>query len=302
MIRWQVGYSCFCAGRLQEALDVLAEVADRSDGDSSPNIMGFSPWIMSLMISSRAAAWRGDLDRARALDERTIELAREGNRAEELGWGLATGADIALFDGEHRNARAPDLDRAVLEALEIANRLGSHFSRTTTLDNLGQAHLVAGRWTEAIRAFEEALDLMRREGTFTEDESLILAYLARAHLEAGDTSRARALVDDAIKVAACAERPHQEAFAHLTGARIDLTTDGATGRERIEASLARGRELVEQTGAHGLSPQIREVEARLAMRSGDHEASGRTLREALALYEEIHALGHAARLRAELGV
>jgi class 3 adenylate cyclase/tetratricopeptide (TPR) repeat protein len=302
LARWQTAYGQWCVGMLQASLDGFADVMERTEGDFSRSLFGNNSWVMSYMIAAIAAAWRGRVEQARAFNERAVALAREGNLIEELGWSLSTGADIAMICGEHRNSQAPDLDRAVFEGLEIAERLGSNFSRASTLNNMAASSLLHERWTEAIEASETALEIIHRENTFLEGESWVLNYLTCAYLGAGHLGRARETALETVAVAERVGSPHYEAFGHLLRARVELQESGAAARELIESELARSAKLVEQSGALGLSPQIRETEARLAAACGDAERCEQTLREALALYEQIGATGHAARLSAELAV
>jgi hypothetical protein len=64
----------------------------------------------------------------------------------------------------------------------------------------------------------------------------------------------------------------------------------------IEAALDRAEELVTAIEGRSLSPRILELRGRLAAALGDTPASEQALRDALDLYREIGATGHADRL------
>jgi hypothetical protein len=91
-----------------------------------------------------------------------------------------------------------------------------------------------------------------------------------------------------------------EAHAQLALAWALLATDGVGPRAEIESALARAEHLVESIAGRSLSPRILELRGRLAAALEDAPASDRLLREALDLYREIGATGHAARLTREL--
>jgi hypothetical protein len=79
-----------------------------------------------------------------------------------------------------------------------------------------------------------------------------------------------------------------------------VRTDGDLPRVEIEAALDRAEELVASVEGRSLSPRILELRGRLAAALGDAPGSERALREALDLYREIGASGHAKRLGREI--
>jgi len=71
-------------------------------------------------------------------------------------------------------------------------------------------------------------------------------------------------------------------------------------RAEIEAALDRAAELVAMIEGRSLSPRILELRGRLAAALGNTSGAGQGLREALDLYREIGATGHAERLVLEI--
>jgi HEPN domain-containing protein len=94
---------------------------------------------------------------------------------------------------------------------------------------------------------------------------------------------------------------YAEVQAQLALAAALIATDGEVPRTDIEAALDRAEQLVEQIDGRSLSPQILEKRGRLAAACGDDAAATLLLHEALDLFREIGATGHAARLTRELG-
>jgi hypothetical protein len=114
--------------------------------------------------------------------------------------------------------------------------------------------------------------------------------LGRARLDAGDLAGALASSEEAVAVARQQQAPVVECLA--------LLIRGQTWRAHqkdaeAEADLAAALDLATETGALGYEPFIREELGRL-----HHDE--KELGEALRLYRQIGATGHARRLEAEL--
>ena len=81
-----------------------------------------------------------------------------------------------------------------------------------------------------------------------------------------------------------------------------LATDDGVPRAEVESALERAEERVESVDARSLSPRILEQRGRLAGALGDVQGCASLLGEALELYRDIGATGHAERLGRELGI
>ncbi len=90
-----------------------------------------------------------------------------------------------------------------------------------------------------------------------------------------------------------------EIDALLTVARALLYTEGAS---EIEDPLERASDLINETGAKSREPVLCELVAVRMRRRDDESARERHLREALRLYTEMGATGHAERVARELGL
>jgi adenylate cyclase len=299
--RWQHCYYLWTTGAVHDAHDGLEAIVEREEVGLDILFSGNSEWLMSAMLLSQIKMWLGDMESAVALNARTIQIARRSDRKEELGWVLGACAALAVLRGEHRNSEAPDLDRAMVEALEIAETLGSSFSRAISMYDLTLSHIVAERWTEAIDSGRRALRMAREERAGTESIVTTLCWLVTATLRTGDADGARELAEEALRTSERFGARLGQAQAHLQLASVELERLGPRARAEIGRHLERSREIAGSLGARALLPQIRETEARLEARDGNGEQAGTMLRDALALYEEVGATGHAARLRRELG-
>ncbi len=128
----------------------------------------------------------------------------------------------------------------------------------------------------------------------------MLGLLAEAHLALGERTEAVATAREGIELARAGGCCYYEAQAQLALAAALLATDGVVPRAEIESALARAEQLVESIEARSLSPRILEKRGRLAAALGDAPASNRALQQALDLYRDIGASGHAERLAREL--
>ena len=75
---------------------------------------------------------------------------------------------------------------------------------------------------------------------------------------------------------------------------------GGAGSHEIAHCLRRARDLVAETGAKVLEPQVAEEEAWLDELDGNDRAATQKLKRARDLYKRIGAAGHVERLESEL--
>jgi class 3 adenylate cyclase/tetratricopeptide (TPR) repeat protein len=287
VLRYSQVYPHFLVGNLRQALalcdQALEDIASHPDTDtglafsSRPDV--FFPWFRAMVLFQlgRVADALLSLDRAAA-------LARAHGATEILGWAhfsYALSAESAgNLEGALQHAR---------QSLEIAEKIGSTFSRAAACVALGRVHNSRGEWDAALAAFEQALALIRERRTSAEQEAGVLAGLADAHLGRGDRAQARRTAEHAVAVARQRGTRVQEISAQLALARVVLQASGIGEREAVEAALARAQALVEHTDARSLAPSLHLARAELARLGGD-EAGHR------------HALETAERLAAAMGM
>lgn len=83
-------------------------------------------------------------------------------------------------------------------------------------------------------------------------------------------------------------------------ARIVARARGASARAEVEQLLEESAAYIEETGTRAWAPLLHEARAELERACGDAAAAESALREALRLYAEMGASGHAERLAREL--
>ncbi len=245
----------------------------------------------------------GYLDDGRARIREAIRLARSRDPGDVLAWSLDVAVEIADYSGDHEaSPRAQEARRYALEAIDLAERIGSLYTRTAAYRRLGVAHMLHLDWRSAIEALEAGLALARQHRTGLEQEALILAQLSRAYVGANDAPRARALAEQSIERARAQGVLFFEVDGQLALAQALRAEQGAGAGDAIERCLDRALELVRATEGRVLEPQIIEERARLAALRGDDGVAAGELRRAHALYVEIGAEGHAERLAEEIGM
>ena len=91
-------------------------------------------------------------------------------------------------------------------------------------------------------------------------------------------------------------------LSFLALARLRIRTEGAHGRDAVAALLDDAGLLIQETGNYVYAPAVSELRAELARATGDESERERALEEALRLYSEMKATGHAERIAAQLAL
>jgi len=275
-----------------------ARVLDEVGADNllGKAVVGYSPRVGMLVVRVRAFTCMGRLEEAWSQFMETARVAEESQELEVLGWLVVMWADLARLRGGAESV----LERA-RRSLDIAEQSGNQSNRVVAYFALGAGYLVEGQPAPSRDALREGVAIAREHGASKAIVPWLLALLAEAHLALGERSEAVATAREGIELACAGACDFYEAQAQLALAAALLPSNGVVPRDEIESALARAEQLVESLAARSLSPRILEVRGRLAAALEDARASTGLLREALALYREIGANGHAARLEGELG-
>ncbi len=287
----------YYAGHLREAL-VLAEqvlAQTREDPRLGADLFGFNVRITALFMRGLIVGNMGRQEEANANLDQALQLARQHGDAENLGWIHGVYTSLAWNSGHKEGA----VGRA-RQGLEIAEKIGSPFSRVVAYYYLGLAHVLSEEWSQAAVALQLALEIARETRTGLAEEPHALAALALAHLGLGHYKQARATAHQALALARRRGTKLYECIAHLGLARVLVQTEGAKAQSAVESALDQAIALVEETGGISRKPFIHEERANLARLTGDEATHDRELREAHRLFTEMGATGHAERLAKEL--
>jgi adenylate cyclase len=290
-------YWDFVAGDLRLALAHADATIEASGNDVmvGRSLAGFSPHIWHVMFRGVLLPLMGRIDEGTAEYARALELARAHGEVEIVGWARGAYAYIAWLtaDGETGVQRAR-------QGLEVAERLGSSFSRVLAYTQLARSALTARDWDETAMAASEALKIARVTGAGLISEGAMLSLLAEAQLGRGELALAPSTAEEALAASRQRHTRLEEVFSQLTLARALLRADGAASDGAIAECLARALALVEETGAAALEPFVRVELAELARARGEDGLATRELREAQRLFTAIGAPRRAAEITAEI--
>jgi class 3 adenylate cyclase len=295
------GYSANCIGLPGEAELHLGRMIELSAGDPQrgKEMLGYSAHALGHTLRGVARAQVGDFDASWRDMSEGLSFSREHELAENLGWALSNLTVLAYARGGAPEG-APDTVRGVLEAMEIADTVGSPFSRTISVQQLGYAQLVAGDLEGCVQGATEAIERIAQTRTGFELEYYPFAARSHARRRLGDLDAA--VTDGERAVEICNRLPNWtmaiDANVALVLAR--LARDGASGIEAAEERLRAADACLEKSGARALGPMIVEARARIAQVQGDSAVQEAHLRSALQLYRAIGAVGHIERLASEI--
>jgi class 3 adenylate cyclase len=296
-----LGVSCawglFQIGEYREEVAMLDRAIDLAGGDVTvgAGTTAVCPYAICLINKGGCECHLGKLEESRLLIEQGMTIAREQGDIEIVGLGHLWAAWLAYFVGQ------PDkmVDHA-RRGLEIAERIGSSFSRAAAWYFVGFAHRTRREWQAAIDALERSYEISKESGTSAEWDSMRLAELAQSYLGLGEQRRAKELAQQGLELARARGQLWAEKHGSVAMARVLLGAVGVAATDQIEAELERVLELVRATGARVFEPLIHVERAELAHQRGEHAARERELREAHRLATQIGATAHAERLANEL--
>ncbi len=290
-------YSAFCYGRPVEAKVSYDRAIELAAGDPRLGFesIGYSAHALSMALSATTLAQLGDCDESWERTRSAIQFCREHELSENLAWALGNVTYLAIFRGAVP-AGCPEPLAAVLEAMEIADTVGSPFSRTVAIQLLPMAQLLSGNLEACVEATEDAISLLAETRTAFEGEFTPYIARARARLQLGE---AEAAAQDATRAVEITERLPNHAWgieAKGVLARAVLARDGEAAVEEATALLRAADLWLAQSQARGFAPGLLEARAELAAAMKDDAERERLSSEALAAHREAGAVGHAERL------
>ncbi len=296
VVRGHAGFTAVMRGdqrtaleRYDEAFALLGDVLPR-DGFVLKRYLGAG--INRAMIVAEGGRLA---DGAREIDR----IRRIALEARDLSYVCITDlcrSRLALYRG------APG--EAVAHAgagLEAAERLDAPGFRAIARLAIGAARLLEKSYDEAIAAVRDAKTIATPEMIGPNQFLMVLGRLAEAYLGKGDIDRALELSAEAVKRAEGGRRLGS-VEAHHARARVLIVTSPERDAEEIARLLDRAAEIADSCGGRVYAPHVHESRAALARATGRSEDAGRELQEALRIYTEIGATGHAERLAREFGV
>jgi adenylate cyclase len=290
-------YFCFCSGEPRESVAICDRALELADGDPTvgAGITIACPYAFALGFKGVSLGVLGEFEQAGQLIEQSRTIAAEQGDLESVGTAHLYSAYLAYIRGEPKTTY-----HHARELVQIAERIGSSYFRARAWSQVGLAETMRGNWDSAIKALERYMQIAREGHTAAEWYGTCAAWLAEAHLGAGDPERARALAEEALAYARKGGQVMSEGEVSLVLARSLLGSAGVAARAQIEAALARALEVGRLTGATILEPFVHVELAELARQLAEEEVRERELREAHRLFAQIGATGRAEAISAQL--
>jgi adenylate cyclase len=291
-MRVNLSYLMFILGDWPESMAILEEgvAVNPEDPTLGADLIGFSPWIWMSAVRGLLNAYMGRPERTLEMIDAALDVARRHGDMEIEGWLHGMYAAYARMTGDLEALGAHGR-----QAVAIAEKIGSAFSRALAYENLGQSYSVRGEWADAVAALEQALGIMRGHGVGIEQSPFVLWMLAEAYLESED-DRALQTAEEAVAEAQRLGTKALEVEALRVLARALVRERGAEAAGRARDSLERALALVKVTGGVAAEPDVRLALAELAAATGDDAARMRQLREAQRILTRMGATVRAERV------
>ena len=262
---------------------------------------------------------RGDLDRALALYQESLQLEEQLGDKREIGGTLHRMAEVFLMHNE--------LDRALeiyQENLKLYEQLGDHKAEAVSLYMMAAVYFQRGDLDDAIKLYEESLQLLEQVGD-QQNKANVLGNMALVFELRGNFERALELHQESLRLSEQlgdirgkavslsalsnvfiakgdfqkAEEALQESLilrqqvGHLEGVAFSLGKLGQVAQKRGDktTALARYQEalsILEKLGMPRESQQVRQMIADL---QGDEVANNDPLAQVLAQAREASQRG-----------
>jgi len=280
-------------GDVRAAIPAVEAVNAYPDSIKEPasSLVGYDAPDFALAFLGIVLTHAGRFEEADRHIEQAIESARARGASEVIGWALGFAAELWLARGDLSRAA-----RMARESMEMAERIESPLSRALALDQLSHVLAAEGDLDAAVALAEQwTVDAKR---IMRPALPRALALLAAVRCARGERDEAHRLANEALGVAETEGFGLGQLAAELVLARIALF-DALP--EDAAAWLARAETTLNVTGQRRREPELFELRAELAQQLGDAAGRDQALHEALRLYKEMGAGGHAERLERELG-
>jgi adenylate cyclase len=254
-------YSRFVRGRLGEALALAEEgiALGANDPALGVGIATFGcPYAFCLMMKGSILCVMGQLEESALEADRALRVAQEQGALEIQGWTHTIYVQLARYTGQTETVLAH-----ASQAHEIAERVGSAFSRVGSLYFLGYARLMLGETGEAIAAIERSIELAREARTGLEFEAPRVAGLSEALLSAGDHVRALEAAEESVTLALQRGNTAFLPNCHRVLAEALLASDDPGRIAAAEEALEKAIAAVEATGARAELPFIERARQKL---------------------------------------
>jgi class 3 adenylate cyclase/tetratricopeptide (TPR) repeat protein len=253
-------YSRWAQGRLGEALALADEAIALGAKDPAlgVEIFGTCPYAWCLFVRGVILGSMGYPDESASELDRAMRVAQEQGDLETQGWTHNGYVLFARYTGELETV----LSHAT-QGYEIAERIGSTFSRVLALYYLGYARFMVGEADEGIVAIERSIELGREARTGLEQEALRFAGLSEALLSVGDHQRALDAAQESVTLARKRGNESILPISYRVLAEALLAGDGTDRVAAAKEALDQATVAADATGARVELPFIERARTQL---------------------------------------
>jgi tetratricopeptide (TPR) repeat protein len=265
----------YALGNYRQGIHACEATLELLDGEVARERFGIFP-VYTRAWFTFCLAQLGDFARAHLVAGEAAELARANGRPESL-----VAAQAALGAASHLRGDLTEAIAHLERGLDLCRQAGIGVWLNFLTLSLGRVYALSGRPAEAQRLLDESLALARTKTRV--DESLSLAWLGEAHLQAGRPAEALDAATRGLEVARQQQARGTEAVVrHVLGeiASSAGPPDSAAAGAHYRASLT----LAEEIGMQPLVAHCHTGLARLCRKTGDPSAAEAHLATAAALY------------------
>jgi tetratricopeptide (TPR) repeat protein len=238
------------------------------------------------------ARWLGQYDKARAVLERALAIARRHDAPREIGFCL-----IHLGFTRREQGATSAAEQLVLEGLALARAADDHWAVMTALIDLGLIARDLGQYEAARQYAQECLDRCTALG-YPQGIIFATSVLGFIAFDLEDYAEAQRLFDQVLSVSQANSYPVGIATAwHYLGAATYFQGAYAEANELLHMALERSTEIGYQRGAIRTLTWLGDVAEAL----GDHQEALRRYSMALERSTEIGYQHGAIRALTKLG-
>jgi tetratricopeptide (TPR) repeat protein len=197
-------------------------------------------------------------EEAEASFERALEAARDGDDTETEGW-----VQMTYVWSAHASGKAEQALAHASQGYEIAERMGSTFSRVWATYYLGYARHMVGESQEGATLIERSIEVGREARTALEFESQRLAALSAARLGAGDPAGALEAAEESVQLAHDRSNEAMLSFGYRVLAEALLASEKPGGVAAARDALDAATTAAETTGMRAELPLIEHARQKL---------------------------------------
>ncbi|MFI5307960.1 MAG: adenylate/guanylate cyclase domain-containing protein [Polyangiales bacterium] len=260
----------FRRGELRDGVDACNEALELASMQASARNRGldFSVESWVWLLRGHGLLLLGRLDDAQRDLEACLRAATERNEIDLLVAPRMHLVDVSYYRGESMGTA-----RLAREAMELADKLGNSLARINARTALGTAALAAGDAPAAEDSFRAAIRIATERSAGMEFAPRLHVQLAQALSRQGRAKEAQDTIGQALEEARRLHSRVSEAQALLVGVEIELLAPWPAGMVELEQALERAEQLMDQTGARILQPQLLLARASVAERRGAMQGS-----------------------------